>query len=540
MSWGISSRASMKHHLAESEPMSGMAAPVPREGTRARSTPRDMIGQRVHSLGGRAFALALGVGAAYAAFSYETELNVGRPAVLRVLAPPAPRGRGPAARVVWVLVDGLRLDASRQMTVLNRLRAEGEDILARAEFPTFSGPNFVAQASGIEPAASGVLSNRYPGEVPLDSVFQRAKLAGFRTAVLTTDPDQGLSETYASWTDEAHLEDPDLHLPAADLVFAHIGYVDAAAHASGATSSAYHAAVARADAAIGRIARTLDPGRETLIVTSDHGNLDQGGHGGSERTAVRIPIVVWGAGAETRRRPGGRGRDVGPTIASLLGIGPLSHATGRSLVLGDAVAARQRARARATVSTFATLRVDHVPLVIPIAVIGFFILAARSRRRRRPLLTSPIYAGVFAGLLLATHTLSFSVSNDSAFFGARLLTLTTLAALSQLHLGGRASLVPAALVTSLAVLGVAVAAAHQPLAPADGTVRFLPIPALAGLAFVCLLIAAMGTRGRRRRRSTLRAEATPPAPAGLGRLLGEPDLVEASDVGRLERPRYTA
>src|SRR5262249_11303810 len=154
------------------------------------------------------------------------DVNVRTPRVLDVRDPRTPRVHGPATRVVWVMVDGLRLDASREMPVLNRLRAEGADFSARAEFPTYSWPNYIAQASGIEPAASGVQNNEYPGEVPLDSVFRRAKMAGLRTAVLTTDPDPRVSWPYASWTDETHIDDRDLLLPPAQLVFAHIGYVD--------------------------------------------------------------------------------------------------------------------------------------------------------------------------------------------------------------------------------------------------------------------------------------------------------------------------
>lgn len=467
----------------------------PALGTANALRSRETVAEGAAPLLLRVCTFVLGVAMAYSAFSYESALNTGKPPVLDVHAPRALRGRGPAGRVVWVLVDGLRLDASRGMKALNRLRAEGEDVSARAEFPTFSGPNFVAQASGIEPAASGVLSNGYPGEVALDSVFRRAKMAGLRTAVLTTDPDQGLSDTYASWTDEAHIEDPELHLPSAELVFAHIGYVDWAAHAAGTKSAEYRAAVARADDTIGRIARTLDPTREALVVTSDHGNLDDGGHGGTEREVTRIPIVVWGAGA-VRRTQAGRGRDVAPTIASLLGIGPLTHATGRSLVHGDFATARQRAAARAAVRTAGALQVDYVPAVIPLTVVALLILGAGSGLDMRRLVTSATYALVFAGLLLATRTLSFSMSNDSALFGARLTTLCVAAALAQLRIGGRSSLVPAALVASLAVLVTAVVAARQPLAPVDGTLRFLPIPALTGLAFVCLMTAAIGRNPR--------------------------------------------
>lgn len=443
--------------------------------------------------GPRLCLLVLGIALSYAAFSYESALNVSRPAVLAVPSVGASPARGPAERVVWVLVDGLRLDASRRMPVLNALRSQGTDVLGQAEFPTFSGPNFVAQASGIEPAASGVLSNGYPGEVALDSVFRRAKLAGLRTAVLTTDPDHGLSDTYGSWTDETRIADPDLDLPpATQLVFAHIGYVDWIAHDYGTQSPEYRDAVARADASIGRIAHALDPSREALVVTSDHGNIDAGGHGGTERPVIRIPIVLWGAGV-AHRTQSGRGRDVGPTIASLLGVGPLAHATGRSLVDGDIAAARQRELARSVAYAAAPVRVDYVPAVIPITLLALLVFRGASRPRVRGLAVATTYAAVFAALALGTRTFSFSMSNDSAYFGMRLTVLCVLAMLAQLAVGGRASLVPAALLTAGVVWAIALLASRQPLAPLDGTLRFVPIPALTALAFVCLVTAAIGT-----------------------------------------------
>src|SRR3989441_3588065 len=500
---------------------------------------RLMIAGSSHAPVTRVCALAVGAAMAYAAGSYESDLNVRRPPVLTVRASRTSRGQGSAARVVWVMVDGLRVDASREMTVLNRLRTEGEDISARAEFPSFSRPNFVAQASGIEPAASGVLSNGYPEEVALDSVFRRAKKAGLRTAMLTTDPDPGLSWTYASWVDDTITEDPDpdADLPPADLVFVHIGYVDRAGHVSGAASRQYRAAVARADEVIGRIARTLDPAREALIVTSDHGHLDGGGHGGMEPAVVRIPIVVWGAGA-VRRTRAGRGRDVGPTIATLLGIGPLSHATGRPLVRSDSVTARQRAAARAAVSAAGTSHVGHIPIAIPIVVVEFLVSGWGSRLERRALMSSPTYALIFARLLIVTHTLSFSVSNDTVLFGARLSALGALAALAQLRVGGRSSLVPAAFVASLAVLWTAVGAARQPLAPADGTLCFLPIPALGGLAFICGMTVFMPTRGMARVPSASRRSRAPRAVGAMGMAPGELALAALPD-SHAARPGYT-
>jgi hypothetical protein len=443
--------------------------------------------------------LALAAGLAYAAWSYERSENVRRPPVLGVDPPGAPIRRGPATRVVWVMIDGLRLDASRRMATLDRLRVQGEDVAGRAEFPTFSRPNFVAQASGIEPVGSGAVSNGDLGEVALDSVFRRAKLAGLRTAVVTTDFDRGIAETYGSWVDDAIVHDPGVSLPPADLVFAHVGFVDRAGHEFGAASPGYRAAVVRADAVIACIARSLDPTRDALVVSSDHGHLDAGGHGGTERDVVRIPIVVWGAGVVRGSRIG-RGRDVGPTIASLLGIGPLAHATGRPLVHGDVRAARQRDAVRAAVDATRPGH-DRLPPAVPLVALALLVLGVTCDVEPRSIASAPTYALVFAVLVLATDTVSFSVSNDSTLFGARLVALCMLAGLAQLRVGGRSSLVPAAVVAAVLAL-TALAAAHRPGASMRGMLWFLPIPALAGLAFICFMSGLAGRRyavGRRPR-----------------------------------------
>jgi hypothetical protein len=443
----------------------------------------------------RLCALLLAVGLAWTADSYEGDLNVARPAVLGVAAPtPASQADGGAARLVWILVDGLRRDASQTMPVLNRLRAEGLDVAGRAEFPSFSGPNFVAQASGIEPAASGVLANGYPGEVALDSVFRRAKLAGLRTAVVTTDHDSGLRDLYASWIDENWIGDSLERIPSADLVLVHDGRPDEAAHRHGARSPEYRAAVARADDVIGRVVGTLDPLRDTIVVSSDHGHLDEGGHGGTEPEVLAIPIVLWGAGIEPGRlREFGRARDVGPTIAVLLGVGPLRHATGRPLVGGDRATAEQRAAVHALVGAAGWRRTSQIPPVLVVAVGALALLARRVRVTPRALVAAPTYAFVVAELLIVTQTLSFSVTNDTAEFSARIAALLAFAGLAQLLVGGRASMTPAAVATSIAVLAVVVLAAFEPLPAADGTLRFLPVPALASLAFICLMRAVIGT-----------------------------------------------
>lgn len=445
----------------------------------------------------RACAFVLGVAVAWAAGRYEHDVNVARPAVLDVASPRPSRGQGPAHRVVWMLVDGLRLDASRRMPAVNRLRAEGLDFAARAEFPGFSGPNFVAQASGIEPTAAGVLTNRYPKEVRLDSIFRRASLANLRTALSTTDGDVSLRGAYAAWIDEPRLNDPLDGVSAADLVVVHLAAPDDAAHDHGTRSNEYREAVAAADAFVGRVVPTLDPARDALVFSSDHGNLAQGGHGGTEPEAEMIPIVLWGAGVvPDGRRHAARGRDVGPTIASLLGIGPLGHATGRALVGEDERSARHRTLVRQVAEDAGRRPKHRLPIPVVAAVATLALLARRARFPWRAVVTAPAYALVVGGLLVASGMTSITCANVTPVFAIRLMTFITVAMLVQLVAGGRASLTPAALFTSLVVLVFTGASAFVPVGRDHGLMYFLPIPSLTAIAFVCLVTAAIGTPER--------------------------------------------
>src|SRR5262249_41584230 len=180
--------------------------------------------------------------------------------------------------------------------------------------------------------------------------------------------------------------------------------------------------------------------------------LGRGGHGGTEPEVVNIPVVVWGAGVAAGQRAVAQARDVGPTIVSLLGVGPLCHATGRPLVGDDAETARQRAVVCAAVRAAGRRRVDHVPATILIAVAVLMSLARRSPPGPRAFVTAPTYGLVLAVLLVLTHTMWFSVSTLTVPFAARLVALCAIAGLARLVVGGRASVAPAAVVSSTAVL----------------------------------------------------------------------------------------
>ena len=439
--------------------------------------------------------LVVAIAAGVEVFHYLRALNVTTSPVQAIPIPePAPRKpHPPARRVVWVLVDGLRLDASRTMPTLERLRREGADIEARADFPTYSIPNYVVQACGLDPAASGVRTNSYPIPVAFDSIFRRAREAGLTTGAIGTDT-PWFQKYWGAWISDGRiLLEPD-GPPAGELALVHLDYTDHEGHLHGSASAEYRAAAARADAVLSRIVAKLDPARDALVVTSDHGHIARGGHGGAEPEVVSVPIVLWGAGI-TRglRHKGASARDVGPTMASLLGLPALAHARGISLVGEDAAASAARRRVEAVLAADAKLRgarlarasaIAAVPALVVVAAL--LVVAVRARAGLRGWLVSPLYLVVLCGLYFITDRVSFSSANEHELFMVRFVALASVAAIVQLVAGGRRSAAPAALVAALPMLYAVWTAPERPVLDlATPAVAFLPVLALGALCNMC-------------------------------------------------------
>src|SRR5690625_554 len=133
-----------------------------------------------------------------------------------------------------------------------------------------------------------------------------------------------------------------------DLAFVYLGETDQIAHASG-VGEEYERAITRQDMRLSRLVDSLRsrPGfadEEWLVmVTTDHGHLDEGGHGGGSWQERQSFIVagVLGAGGETGAGgPTGSGGvwadeaeniDIAPTVLAHLGIPVPERLRGTSL-----------------------------------------------------------------------------------------------------------------------------------------------------------------------------------------------------------------
>jgi Type I phosphodiesterase / nucleotide pyrophosphatase len=340
--------------------------------------------------------LALGTaGATKAALvgaDYMYDLEQPHPALAAmapVLAPdPPPRL---ARRVVVVIVDGLRLDASYGLPYLDELRRGGVDSHATSHYPTYSRPNYVTILTGVPPIASGVRTNLYSATVQLDSLMDRAHEAGLRSGyasdydalprlflrpeasrIAAGDRDEDEEEQagreeersrelnitaevarrrieapmvgafedarYSPWPGGFVSSARGVIADGDELVVMLVGVVDAAGHRWGGASDEYKDAAAAADRALRRALAGIDLSVDAVIVVADHGHTDHGGHGGSEPEVLEVPLIMAGAGV----RPGASPRearliDVAPTAAALLGMPAPGHGIGRTLIEALAV-----------------------------------------------------------------------------------------------------------------------------------------------------------------------------------------------------------
>ncbi|MFE0459523.1 alkaline phosphatase family protein [Kitasatospora sp. NPDC058965] len=228
-------------------------------------------------------------------------------------------------RVLVVGIDGVRLDLLDQLATpaLDEVAAAG--FLAPVEVdeatPTMSGPCWATIVTGVTVAKHGVFGNHFGGnrlDVFPDFTTRLARTHRRRTfAVGGWDPlflarEGGplfaapgrlsyvgpLEDTPEAWEvcDERTTAEAVALLTGEDdqqAGFVYLGAVDETAHFLGCGEE-YRRAIETADARLGRLlaavrSRPGYPDEEwTVIVVTDHGHVDQGGHGGRstlERTA---------------------------------------------------------------------------------------------------------------------------------------------------------------------------------------------------------------------------------------------------------------
>jgi predicted AlkP superfamily pyrophosphatase or phosphodiesterase len=255
--------------------------------------------------------------------------------------------------VLVIGVDGVRFDLLGPDTTPSIWAFGQSGFLAPVGIdettPTWSGPCWATIATGVGVDGHGITGNDLTGHRLADhpDFITRATQAGLPTLLavsgwspLALAEDGGplfahatrrefatvAGTSVAAWdaADEAitTLAVKILADEGPRAAFVYLGAVDIAGHLTGA-GPAYRAAARAADQRVGRLLSAVRsrPENWTIVVVTDHGHLDRGGHGGREPEVT----TAWAAAAGPGVRPGApplitRQAQVAPLVLAALGV----------------------------------------------------------------------------------------------------------------------------------------------------------------------------------------------------------------------------
>ena len=297
--------------------------------------------------------VALGVGAIFLALELMDNLYSYRSPIAD--NPPIPGrsfGEPFGEQVVFVLIDALRYDTSLKpeiMPTLNQLRNQGASAKMHSQTPSYSSPGYGVLLTGAWPYLSDApafnldYENIYP--FTQDNVFSSAKRHGLRTAASgyywfeQLIPEDALDIGYFT-PEEDHQADravvnaaiPWLESREYDLILIHLDQVDYAGHHEGGPQGeGWEQAASRVDALLAEIVAEMDLSEDVLVICSDHGQIDQGGHGGHDAVTLEEPFIMVGKGIKSGVYEDILMVDVAPTLAALTGINLPASTQGRVL-----------------------------------------------------------------------------------------------------------------------------------------------------------------------------------------------------------------
>jgi hypothetical protein len=274
----------------------------------------------------------------------------------------APRTESPGE----IVPEGAAASGESTATSGEGTGASGEISSGRAiRSRTDSGPGWSSIATGVWPDKHGVVDNaftdpqfaKYPDfltranaarpDLTTAAFFSWAALAdhgAFGPAIGTRLALDGYAITWPT-ADKQVAAAAENHLAStgADLTFVYLGETDEVAHDLGPHCPDYTAALRTQDAYLGRFLDairgrpTFADERWTVLVTTDHGHVDEGGHGSTSIEERTVFVIAARLGADLGAADlsgadlggadlGGAGLggprlvDVGPTALALLGI----------------------------------------------------------------------------------------------------------------------------------------------------------------------------------------------------------------------------
>ena len=280
-------------------------------------------------------------------YTYRSPLSQNPPIPGPALGQPLTR------QFVFLILDALREDTSLStdiMPTLNKLRQQGAWATMHSRPPSYSETSYTTLLTGAWPEINdGPAFNLIYSDIPTftqDDIFSAAHRAGLTTAISAYDwyeklvPQGAVTSGFYTTGDDqfADRQVVDAALPWLKsrnfhLILIHMDQIDYAGHYEGGPlKEEWNAAAQRVDKLVSEIVSTLDFSMDTLFICSDHGQTDQGGHGGHDLITLIEPFILVGAGVKPGHYNDVQMVDVAPTASALLGTNIPASSQGNVLM----------------------------------------------------------------------------------------------------------------------------------------------------------------------------------------------------------------
>jgi hypothetical protein len=260
-----------------------------------------------------------------------------------------------APRVALVVVDALRADTffGDAFASFRRAHPGAATGLVHTSPVSMSTAGVRSMATGTFPDLFDVLHNWDNVASELPSVPGLARAAGrdtelfgdsiwrelFPSAFVVAETEVKVpriifylrAETLVDETRVKRLADRLRNRAPPDFLVLHLVGLDHAGHRRGVKSAAYADIARRTVAHIENIVGLL-PADTTVVLTSDHGATDSGGHGGASEVETTAPLFAFGPGIAPGARVNINQIDLAPTLSCLLGLPFPATSLGRPTV----------------------------------------------------------------------------------------------------------------------------------------------------------------------------------------------------------------
>ena len=258
-------------------------------------------------------------------------------------------------KLLFIGIDGVRVDVLEDVSTphLDSLALQGWISQAsQSDAPTVSGPMWSSLLTGVWPPKHGVMGNDFTGNrydlypdfltrlEGIDTTFSTLSVTDWPPLSQPVDGGPLLGENiddkvFFNGDELGYRSADELSVLAAveylenrniDAAFVYLGNPDVVGHETSSLSAEYRRSIAEADGQVGQLVQAIRqrPSFETedwlILVSTDHGRRDDGGHGGTSLLETTTFYIASGTAANAKPPESISPVDVAVTALAHLGI----------------------------------------------------------------------------------------------------------------------------------------------------------------------------------------------------------------------------